>query len=93
MEISARLESDRYTSYVTEFYRRGLKIAGENWQFMDIVSVLYAAAAMGQPENYLEIGVRRGRSACAVVAGCMAYRKLSRRIECLEMMQSRAHPD
>ena len=70
MEISARLESDSYTSYVTEFYRRGLEMAGENWQFMDIVSVLYAAAAMGQPENYLEIGVRRGRTACAVVAGC-----------------------
>jgi predicted O-methyltransferase YrrM len=70
MEISARLASDPYTSYVTEFYRRGLEIAGESWHFMDIVSVLYAAAAMGQPQNYLEIGVRRGRSACAVVAGC-----------------------
>jgi predicted O-methyltransferase YrrM len=72
MEISARLESDPYTSYVTEFYRRGLETAGEHWQFMDIVSVLYATAAMGQPENYLEIGVRRGRSACAVVAGCQS---------------------
>src|SRR5262245_38660403 len=70
MEISAGLASDPYTSYVTEFYRRGLEIAGESWQFMDIVSVLYAAAAMGQPENYLEIGVRRGRSTCAVVTGC-----------------------
>ncbi len=70
MEISASLESDPYTSYVTEFYRRGLEMAGSNWQFMDIVSVLYAASAMGQPDNYLEIGVRRGRSACAVVAGC-----------------------
>jgi predicted O-methyltransferase YrrM len=70
LEISARLERDPYTSYMTAFYCRGLDIAGQNWHFMDIVSVLYAVAASGQPENYLEIGVRRGRSACAVAAAC-----------------------
>src|SRR5262249_36976205 len=70
MQISARLEKDPYTLYMTEFYRRGLDIAGEYWQFMDIVSVPDAAAAIGQPDNYLEVGVRRGRSTCAVAAGC-----------------------
>jgi len=65
-DLCAELRNDPYTNYVAEFYRRGLAAAGDDWFFMDIVSVLFAVSSMGQPENYLEIGVRRGRSACAV---------------------------
>ena len=66
--LTSKLSADKYTTYISEFYARGLEIAGEAWGFMDIVSVLYAVAEMGTPENYLEIGVRRGRSACAIAA-------------------------
>ena len=72
LELCSQLESDGYTEYVTEFYRRGLTVAGDDWVFMDIISVLFAAAELGQPENYLEIGVRRGRSVCAVIAASPA---------------------
>ena len=66
--ITEKLNGDLYTDYVTEFYRRGLALSGAEWGFMDIVTVLYAIAEMGQPENYMEIGVRRGRSVCAIAA-------------------------
>ena len=68
LELTQQLSDDPYTKYVAEYYARGIDAAGDNWGFMDIVSVLYAVAEMGQPENYLEIGVRRGRSACVVAA-------------------------
>ena len=68
LELTQKLSEDIYTSYVAEFYARGLDVGGDDWGFMDIVSVLYAVAEMGQPENYLEIGVRRGRSSCVVAS-------------------------
>ena len=68
LEIGKHLADDPYTRYVAAFCEQGLALCGESWGFMDIVSVLYAAAELGQPENYLEIGVRRGRSICAVVS-------------------------
>ncbi len=68
LRLTEKLNSDLYTDYVTEFYRRGLALSGAEWGFMDIVTVLYSVAELGQPENYLEIGVRRGRSVCAVAA-------------------------
>jgi predicted O-methyltransferase YrrM len=68
LELTRKLSDDPYTEYVAEYYARGIDVVGDDWGFMDIVSVLYAVAEMGQPENYLEIGVRRGRSACVVAA-------------------------
>jgi hypothetical protein len=64
--FTSSLASDKYAAYVTQFYETGLSVAGSDWGYMDIVSVLYAVGELGQPENYLEIGVRRGRSACAL---------------------------
>jgi hypothetical protein len=72
LAMSLRLARDPYTDYVAEFYKKGLEICGDDWGFMDLVTVLYAVAEMGQPENYLEIGVRRGRSACAIAAASPA---------------------
>lgn len=69
-EISRRLEPDEFTAYIASLCERGLDIAGAEWGYMDLLTVLYAAAEMGQPENYLEIGVRRGRSAAMVAAAC-----------------------
>ena len=71
-DISCGLAADPYTRYVADFYERGLALLGDDWGYMDIVSVLYAVAETGQPQNYLEIGVRRGRSACAVAAASPA---------------------
>ena len=66
--LCRKLAADFYTEYMAEFYNCGVRVAGDDWRFMDLISVLYAVAEMGSPENYLEIGVRRGRSACVVAA-------------------------
>jgi hypothetical protein len=68
--LCRKLAHDPYTEYMAKFYNCGMQVAGDDWRFMDLISVLYAVAEMGSPENYLEIGVRRGRSACMVAAAC-----------------------
>ena len=50
------------------FYGWGQGKFGTHWRFADITTVLAAAAVFLQPEAYLEIGVRRGRSASVVAA-------------------------
>ena len=52
------------------FYKWAHDRFGEHWRYADSTTVLMAAARMLQPKAYLEIGVRRGRSAAAV--GAMA---------------------
>ncbi len=64
------LASDDYVRYVDGFYRDNIARYGEHWHYLDIVNVLYAASKALQPKRYLEVGVRRGRSACAVARGC-----------------------
>ncbi|MBI5722731.1 MAG: class I SAM-dependent methyltransferase [Planctomycetes bacterium] len=66
----AMLATDQYVAYVDAFYRQCLTQYGQHWFYLDITNVLYAASKLIQPKNYLEIGVRRGRSCCAVVRGC-----------------------
>lgn len=60
------LATDPYVAYVDSFYRRGRELYGENWDYLDLVTVLHAAAKLIQPTQYLEIGVRRGRTVCTV---------------------------
>jgi len=64
------LITDEYVEYMDKFYRECVKRFGENWHYMDIINVLFAASETLQPSNYLEIGVRRGRGLCTVVRGC-----------------------
>jgi predicted O-methyltransferase YrrM len=64
------LATDEYIKYLDAFYREGIKRFGSDWYYLDIVNVLYAASKTIQPRTYLEIGVRRGRSVCAVSRGC-----------------------
>jgi predicted O-methyltransferase YrrM len=45
---------------------------GRNWRYADITTVLCAASMAVRPKTYLEIGVRRGRSAAVVGALCPA---------------------
>lgn len=48
--------------FVIGFYKKGLKIFGENWKYADISTAIYVFSKLLKVENYLEIGVRRGRS-------------------------------
>ena len=70
IHIMERLEPDDYIRYLLAYYRAGLERFGDAWRYADIVTVLLAAAQLIQPQNYLEIGVRRGRSMAMVAATC-----------------------
>lgn len=48
--------------YVINFYKNGLKVYGEDWRYADINTAIYIFSKFLNVENYLEIGVRRGRS-------------------------------
>ena len=48
--------------YVINFYKKGLSKFGENWIYADINTAIYTFSRLLEIENYLEIGVRRGRS-------------------------------
>lgn len=62
------LSSDKYLEYVKEFYDQGVRQWGGDWQFHDINTVLLTAARTLKPDSYLEIGVRRARSAAMVLS-------------------------
>lgn len=64
------LASDEYTQYVDAYYREAFNRFGRHWSYLDISNVLFSASRTLQPQAYLEIGVRRGRSACMVARGC-----------------------
>jgi acetyltransferase-like isoleucine patch superfamily enzyme/predicted O-methyltransferase YrrM len=63
-----RLEHDAYTQYLRHFYAEGRERFGADWRYADIVTVLLCLSDLIRPHDYLEIGVRRGRSACAVAS-------------------------
>jgi predicted O-methyltransferase YrrM len=65
--ILQQLESDEYIEFMKDYYAEGLKRFGDFWGYSDQLTILYAAAKVLRPQNYLEIGVFRGRS-MAVVA-------------------------
>ena len=50
------------------FYRWARGKFGRHWRYADSTTVLCAASMLVRPKTYLEIGVRRGRSACVVGA-------------------------
>ena len=66
--VCDRLSSDPFTECMIDAYRIGHNRFEDAWGYVDIASLLYAVTELGRPENYLEIGVRRGRSSCMVVA-------------------------
>lgn len=63
-----RLEPDAYSRYLLRYYADGRARFGADWRYADIVTVLLCLADLIRPCDYLEIGVRRGRSACAVAS-------------------------
>lgn len=68
LDLMKRLTPDDYTTYLNAFYRAGQDRFGAHWKYADIVTVLLCLADTLKPRTYLEIGVRRGRSACAVAS-------------------------
>ncbi|SEH30293.1 class I SAM-dependent methyltransferase [Magnetospirillum fulvum] len=68
LALIERLEPDAYSDYMKTFYKDGLERFGDDWGFADIVTVLLGLADLLKPRRYLEIGVRRGRSICAVAS-------------------------
>ena len=68
IEVLDKLSDDTFTQGMIETYRQGINLLGDDWDYLDITNSLYAISKLGQPENYLEIGVRRGRSVCIVAA-------------------------
>lgn len=61
-----QLATDEYVHYVDNLYRHGRSRFGSSWNYYDITNVVFGTALLLQPESYLEIGVRRGRSVCCV---------------------------
>lgn len=70
IQIIECLEPDEYVRYLLAYYRAGLDRFADAWQYADITTVLLATTQMLQPQNYLEIGVRRGRSMAMVARTC-----------------------
>jgi predicted O-methyltransferase YrrM len=56
------LKPDSYSIYVSAYLKEGLEKFGADWSYLDILNVLVACSELIQPQTYLEIGVRRGRS-------------------------------
>jgi predicted O-methyltransferase YrrM len=69
IRILGQLKPDDYSTYLHEYLSEGLEKFGEDWEYLDITNTLLAASELVQPTNYLEIGVRRGRSMAMVAAG------------------------
>ena len=61
-----KLEADDYLRFMVDYYGSGVAKFGGDWGYLDLLTVLQAAAALLQPKRYLEIGVRRGRSLAIV---------------------------
>lgn len=56
------LEPDDYGIYLSGFIRAGMQAYQNYWRYADICTACWSAARLIKPRNYLEIGVRRGRS-------------------------------
>ena len=66
--VLKRLAEDDYLVFLRGFMVRGIKQFGGSWRYADICTVLYTLARNLRVENYLEIGVRQGRSMAMVVS-------------------------
>lgn len=69
-ELLGKLTPDDEGAGLRTFYRSSQAQFGKHWRFADLYTTLWAASTFIQPASYLEIGVRRGRSAAVVGATC-----------------------
>ncbi len=68
LKIYEKLESEPCIDFAKNFLKKGITNFGDSWFYADINSVLYSISKNLDIENYLEIGVRRGRSMCIVAS-------------------------
>lgn len=61
-EVLHVLTPDAYGTFLLSFLRRGRERFGEAWRYADICTAVLALTGGLRARNYLEIGVRRGRS-------------------------------
>ncbi|MHB9002824.1 MAG: class I SAM-dependent methyltransferase [Coriobacteriia bacterium] len=66
LDVTTDLASDPYADFLGAFYRGGLDTFGTHWGYADISTALVAVSHLLHPTNYLEIGVRKGRSMAMV---------------------------
>ena len=69
MDTLCNLSEDEYLTYLRAYYQAGEERFGTHWNYADLLTFLHASAKLLKPRNYLEIGVRRGRS-LSIVAQC-----------------------
>lgn len=69
LDILNNLNEDDYLKYIRGFMSSGLRRFGKYWKYADICTVLYTLSNMLDVKNYLEIGVRQGRSMAMVISG------------------------
>lgn len=62
MKLLQILEEDQYILFLKKFITKGLETYGDFWHYADICTVLLGLAQHLDIQDYLEIGVRRGRS-------------------------------
>ncbi len=62
LEVLKKLSPNNDVDFAKEFYEKGLETFGENWVYADINTALLTISKNIKVENYMEIGVRRGRS-------------------------------
>ena len=67
-KIQKKLTPDKWIEFVDKFYEKGLTSLNNNWYYADILTVLFGITETIKVENYLEIGVRRGRSMSVVAS-------------------------
>lgn len=67
-ETLKRLSPDAYSLFLVDFLARGMDRYGARWKYADICTVLFSLAELFELRDYLEIGVRRGRSMAMVAA-------------------------
>ena len=66
--IIQKLSSDDYLTFLSKFYSKGINNFKNDWSYADILTVLYSISSKIDVEEYLEIGVRRGRSLSIVAS-------------------------
>ena len=66
LDVMSRISSDGYIEFLQHYFGDGLNKYGEDWRYADLTTALWAAATTIHPRQYLEIGVRRGRSLSVV---------------------------
>lgn len=74
--VLQQLEPDPYIDFMLHYYQAGLDKFGADWYYVDQLTVLHTVARLLQPEDYLEIGVFRGRSMSVVASaapGCRLW--------------------